>query len=180
MTFGEKLQLLRRQRGLSQEKLAEQLGVSRQSVSKWELGDSLPDTGNIKQLRGLFGVSTDYLLIDEIEAPDIISPAPKETEEEKSPRRPAAFIFGAVCSGIGGLGCLAILILSTMVQVHVTKKRLLPDGSVEYYGGGSVVGYSLIGFIQQYRLQALLIFLAVLIVAGAVSMVVGRRARLSN
>ena len=41
MTFGEKLQLLRKRQGLSQEKLAEQLDVSRQAISKWELGVSL-------------------------------------------------------------------------------------------------------------------------------------------
>lgn len=45
MTFGEKLQKLRRGSGLSQEQLAEKLDVTRQAVSKWELGDSLPDAG---------------------------------------------------------------------------------------------------------------------------------------
>ena len=44
MTFAEKLQMLRAQNGYSQEMLAEQLNVSRQAVSKWELGGTLPDT----------------------------------------------------------------------------------------------------------------------------------------
>lgn len=68
MTFGEKLQLLRKQKGMSQEQLASQLTVSRQSVSKWELDNSLPDVENVIQLSKFFGVSTDYLLKDEIES----------------------------------------------------------------------------------------------------------------
>ena len=59
MTFGEKLQKLRRGSGLSQEQLAEKLDVTRQAVSKWELGDSLPDAGRILTLSRLFDVSTD-------------------------------------------------------------------------------------------------------------------------
>ena len=66
MTFGEKLQTLRRERGLSQEALAEQLRVSRQAVSKWELDAARPDIDNVL---ALFEVSTDYLLLDRPPAP---------------------------------------------------------------------------------------------------------------
>lgn len=66
MKFGEKLQKLRKQRGLSQEQLAAQLTVSRQAVSRWELDDTMPDTENVIQLSRLFGVSCDYLLRDEV------------------------------------------------------------------------------------------------------------------
>ena len=62
MKFEEKILTLRKQRGLSQEQLAEHVGVSRQSVSKWELGESTPDLANIVRLSEIFGVSTDYLL----------------------------------------------------------------------------------------------------------------------
>lgn len=65
MKFGEKLQLLRKQKGMSQEQLALQIGVSRQSVSKWELGDSLPDTDKIVLLSKVFEVTTDYLLFED-------------------------------------------------------------------------------------------------------------------
>lgn len=68
MTFGEKLQELRKQQGLSQEELAGRITVSRQSISKWELGTAVPDTENIVQLSKLFGVSTDYLLHDDYES----------------------------------------------------------------------------------------------------------------
>lgn len=66
MTFSEKLVLLRKEKGLSQEELAEILEVSRQSVSKWESGQSLPDYPKLLILSNVFDVSTDYLLKDQI------------------------------------------------------------------------------------------------------------------
>ena len=62
MTLGEKIHILRKQSGMSQEQLAERLAVSRQAISKWELGESLPDIDNIVQISRVFDVSTDYLL----------------------------------------------------------------------------------------------------------------------
>ena len=63
--LGEKIHQLRKEKGMSQEQLAVHLTVSRQAVSKWELGESVPDVDNIISLSKIFGVSTDYLLIDE-------------------------------------------------------------------------------------------------------------------
>ena len=62
MTLAEKITLLRRQRGWSQEDLAERMGVSRQSVSKWESAQSIPDINRILELSRIFEVSTYYLL----------------------------------------------------------------------------------------------------------------------
>lgn len=59
MTFGEKLQKLRRESNLSQEKLAEQINVSRQAVSKWELGTAAPDVDNVVRLSKFFQVPLD-------------------------------------------------------------------------------------------------------------------------
>lgn len=67
MKLNEKLLQLRKERGLSQQQLAEQLDVSRQSVSKWELNESIRDIQNIVAMSELFHVSTDYLLKDEME-----------------------------------------------------------------------------------------------------------------
>lgn len=64
MSLGEKIQTLRKQRNISQEQLAEQMNVTRQAVSKWELGESVPDVENIVRLSGILDVSTDYLLKD--------------------------------------------------------------------------------------------------------------------
>ncbi len=67
MIFADKLILLRKKAGWSQEELAEQMDVTRQSVSKWEGAQSIPDLEKMVRLSELFGVSTDYLLKDEIE-----------------------------------------------------------------------------------------------------------------
>ena len=57
MTLSEKILDLRKQQGMSLENLAEKLGVSRQAVSRWEVGSALPDASNIRQLSRLFGVT---------------------------------------------------------------------------------------------------------------------------
>jgi len=67
MILAEKIIKLRKQKGWSQEDLALHMGVSRQSVSKWESMSSLPDLDKIIKLSNLFGVSTDYLLKDDVE-----------------------------------------------------------------------------------------------------------------
>ena len=64
MTFSDKLIALRKRAGWSQEELAERLNVSRQSVSKWESAQSMPDIDKILQLSSLFSVTTDCLLKD--------------------------------------------------------------------------------------------------------------------
>ena len=66
MILAEKITNLRKQMNLSQEQLAEKLNVSRQSVSKWESAQSMPDTGKIIQLAEIFGVTTDYLLREDL------------------------------------------------------------------------------------------------------------------
>ena len=61
MTFAEKLQKLRKQNGLSQERLAEKLNVSRQAVSKWERAVCCPDISLLPALADTFGISIDLL-----------------------------------------------------------------------------------------------------------------------
>ena len=91
MILADKIIALRKKAGWSQEELAQQLNVSRQSVSKWEGAQSVPDLERILQMSHLFGVSTDYLLKDELEAPDTAllpdsgdSPLRRVTMEEAS------------------------------------------------------------------------------------------------
>lgn len=67
MTIGEQIQKIRINRGLTQETLAEMLEVSRQSVSKWELGQAIPDVDKIVRMSELFDVSTDTLLLKNTE-----------------------------------------------------------------------------------------------------------------
>ena len=67
MILADKIIMLRKKNGWSQEELAEKLNVTRQSVSKWEGAQSVPDLTRILQLAQIFEVSTDYLLKDELE-----------------------------------------------------------------------------------------------------------------
>ena len=66
MILAEKIITLRKKNGWSQEELAEKVNVSRQSVSKWEGAQAVPDLEKILKLADLFGVTTDYLLKDEM------------------------------------------------------------------------------------------------------------------
>lgn len=81
MTFGEKLLKLRKESALSQEELAEKLGVSRQAISRWENEGVLPDGLNLLGISKLFGVSTDYLLNDDYKS-DQDLPAVRQTRTE--------------------------------------------------------------------------------------------------
>ena len=81
MILADKIIDLRKKAGWSQEELADKLGVSRQSVSKWEGAQSIPDMNKILQLSDLFGVSTDYLLKDSMEAAEPL-PAAADSQAE--------------------------------------------------------------------------------------------------
>ena len=65
MIFSEKLQILRKNKGYTQEALADKLGVSRQAVAKWESGQIYPDISNLIQISDLMSVSVDYLVKDQ-------------------------------------------------------------------------------------------------------------------
>lgn len=69
MNLGEKIFKLRKEKGLSQEALAEQIGTTRQAVSKWENNQGFPETEKLLQLSNVFEVSTDYLLKDDQTVP---------------------------------------------------------------------------------------------------------------
>ncbi|MCI8416389.1 MAG: helix-turn-helix transcriptional regulator [Lachnospiraceae bacterium] len=83
MIFADKLIQLRKKNGWSQEDLAEQMQVTRQSVSKWEGAQSVPDLERMVQLSRIFGVSIDYLLKDEIEdlEPATVDPDPAQSSQ---------------------------------------------------------------------------------------------------
>ena len=67
MKLSDKILMLRKKEGMSQEQLAEKLNVSRQAISRWESGSALPDANNIRQLSRVFAVSADYLLNDDVD-----------------------------------------------------------------------------------------------------------------
>lgn len=83
MILADKIVSLRKKSGWSQEELAEKLGVSRQAVSKWEGAQSVPDLDRILQMSRVFGVTTDYLVKDELGEPEYT----KDDEETQPPVR---------------------------------------------------------------------------------------------
>ena len=183
MTFDQKLVTLRKQAGLSQEQLAEKLSVSRQAVSKWETGDTLPDTAKVIQLSRLFDVTIDYLLKEEETTPaaeNVLQesepatppvsegePAPQVVQtlqlmESPQRRERAKWIAGWILTGLGSLGYLVLWVLSTMI-ISYEDYSYLEDGVVWY---SIRDGYSWAGFVDRYRLEALLWILGILLAAG--------------
>ena len=83
MEFNNKLYELRKQKGFSQEELANRLNVSRQTVSKWEVGDSTPDMEKLVAMSDLFGISLDELVLDKSPDPaPVVQPAKSELYSE--------------------------------------------------------------------------------------------------
>lgn len=122
MNMGEKLQALRRSRGLSQEQLAETLGVSRQAISKWENGESTPDLDKLRAICTYFGVTTDYLIWERTEdapgqnagqsAPDAGNKAEHAARREsvRTAVREHGYWAGYVIAIIGGALMVRMLI----------------------------------------------------------------------
>ena len=116
MSFGEKLQDLRRRAGMSQDTLAERLDVSRQAVSKWERDETMPETEKLVRIAQLFDASLDELLLDR--------EPPKEPEPQPQPQyRPVyrhdyasqfrrhGYKLGYVLIAIGAIVCAFSLIM---------------------------------------------------------------------
>ena len=80
MTIGQKIAKLRIASDISQEQLSETLGISRQSVSKWELDQAIPQIDKVVRLAELFGVTTDELLQDEVELEKIAKSKPRKNK----------------------------------------------------------------------------------------------------
>ncbi len=104
MKLGEKIGNLRRLQGFSQEQLAERLHISRQAVSKWEVGDALPDAANLLELARLLGCSVDYLLRDEWDADPLSFPP-----ASAAPRR----VSLPVGLGLAAAGLVVMLALAS-------------------------------------------------------------------
>ena len=99
MKLNEKIAYYRRDKKLSQEELAAQVGVSRQAVSKWELGEASPDVGKLLALAKAFGVTTDHLLNEDEEPERAAPPAPPQ--EAAPPPPPEQGQFSSLPGFIG-------------------------------------------------------------------------------
>ena len=110
MAFGEILATLRKSRGMSQEQLAEQLSLTRQTISKWELDQSTPDMEYIIKLSDLFGVTTDYLIKGGTYAQQTVTEQ-QQVGRKKPPQGYTWCFFGGLtftCMSLVGIIALAI------------------------------------------------------------------------
>lgn len=148
MTFGEKVQALRRARGWTQEQLAEQIGVSRQSLSKWESNSAAPDTERVVALSRLFCVTTDYLLLEEasggahLAAP--VQPPPDKGTRHRRVRR----LVGGLMAGCSAAGFLVLGILSSVFPCYKDYKTELSI------------------FLEEHRLEWFFHLLIAVLIAG--------------
>lgn len=119
MNLSDRIQYLRKVRGISQEGLAEKLGVSRQAVSKWESEQSMPDLDKIISMSDYFEVTTDYLL------KGIEPVVQKEEEQSIKHRRIASNICYQLSLGFVGLGIILSIILADFLKISVLLTPVL-------------------------------------------------------
>ena len=163
MILADKIIDLRKKNGWSQEELAEQLGVSRQTVSKWEGAQSVPDMGRVVQMSTLFGVSTDYLLKDDMELPEPTAGAqPEAPEHSVSMEEANGFLrvkaVNARCVALGVLLC----VLSPVCLILL----------------GGAQSYGLLG-LSEAQTTGLGLAVLLLMVGGAVALFVTSAVRVS-
>ncbi len=98
MKFHDKLIKLRKSKGISQEELAEMMDVSRQAISRWELGNTLPDVPNLLRISEIFDVSADYLIRNDYEADNntFVNKSIKTSEPVNSKLYYLPLIFGSI------------------------------------------------------------------------------------
>lgn len=122
MTFHEKLQSFRRERHLSQEELADRLEVSRQAISKWEVGE-IPNLENLVKLSRFFGCSLDYLVNDEVEEPAVPTGETAPAEKRKGIHLPSLLL---------GAGLVLALLAGAALVRHFTASKM--DSQADWNG----------------------------------------------
>ena len=122
MSLGKTIHRLRTEQNLSQDGLADALGVSRQSISKWETDSSVPDLDKLVKLSGVFGVTLDELVLGErpAPAPDPVPPAPPP-QAAFPPRK----IAGAILLCMGFLVVLSCTLLGSLLAGLIFASPLL-------------------------------------------------------
>ncbi len=149
MILADKIIELRKKNGWSQEELAEKMDVSRQSISKWEGAQSVPDMGRIVRLSELFGVTTDYLLKDNMEQPETAEESPEPATVRTVSLEEANSFLNIKESNAGRIAVGVMLcILSPVVLILLAgayEMKMLPISENQAAGIGLVVLIGLIG-----------------------------------
>lgn len=141
MNLAEKLVALRKLKGLTQMELAEQLNVSRQAVSKWEIGAAVPSIDNLRTLRELYGVSVDHLL-DDAEAIPAPSATPEPVQADSKPVRKQEMQKGLYLLALAIMVLMAITI--GVAKLHESEQdRSVPMNEMTVDEGDEISnGYS--------------------------------------
>ena len=160
MTFGEKLTRLRKREGLSQEALAERLGVSRQAVSRWEQSTALPDAAKLLPCAKLFSVNVEWLLDDARNWEDQAQSAEpaQETETRAAHGDRRWYIAGGIVTGAGALGLVVMGILSAVFPAVVSETPVGVEWVHVYTG--------LAGFLKLHGVEWLFALWAAVALAG--------------
>ena len=116
MVLTEKLARLRKANGLSQLDLAEKLSVSRQAISKWEVGTAVPTTDNLRVLSELYGVSIDYLLSDAVEMSDKVHTDNKSSDVINKKRKKYV--------RIGLFACILVIVSLLSVGIAIAYQNM--------------------------------------------------------
>ena len=128
MALAEKLYELRKKSNLSQEQLAEQLGVSRQAISKWESGQATPESDKLVAISNYFQVSLDYLMKEESvhSETDAVGTTAEKSRNERKTLGLIACIGGVVCLILWGL----ISILAPSASDNIAESSMIQlDGN---------------------------------------------------
>lgn len=133
MALSEKLYMLRKKSGLSQEQLAEQLNVSRQAISKWESGASSPESDKLIAISNYFNVSLDYLMKEGNEQSKD-TPQAEERETAQVSERTQRSVGFIIC--IGGIICLIVWGLLSML--NPTASNQISESSIITINGNGV------------------------------------------
>ncbi len=177
MTFGEKLYTMRKSKGWSQDYVASYLNISRQSVSKWELDDNIPEYDNLAKLSELFEVSIDYLLKDKEE----IAEEKNSTEPTANTNKRFSEKFFGVLSLLSGVIIIGVLFsLCTVIPARIEYTSIVYKDDIAFVNpeatfsvpDESVVTSSFRGthnflaFLSTYYLHWLVILAIALIIYG--------------
>lgn len=168
MAFGETLANLRKAKGLSQEQLAEEIKLTRQTISKWELNQSTPDIDYLLKLSDFFDVSTDYLIkgenADKCPVPDRTdceSSGSEHTEIKSNNTKVYKWCFylGSVTMAVTLIGIVAFVICSTLNPWGATVNNWYFEGLLAFLFGTNTLWFFII--------------LSVLFIAGCILSVYG-------
>ena len=135
MILADKIILLRKKMGYSQEELAERMNVSRQAVSKWESGQAYPDIDRILEMSEIFGVTTDYLLKDSMGDEESTEAEPREVKR-LSENEVEGFLKSRRSSSVRIAIGVFLCIISPIWLIVLTMTGALGEGAAIGFGIG--------------------------------------------